>query len=103
MIINKVICPEDVLRIILPAEQIPDRATVSRPTARRELTYTLRKDLTFYAPFASERKNHTVKGFFLMDAGDFLQIEGTDEITWHVTAEDLVEALQKSWNTESGT
>lgn len=103
MIVNKVICPEDVLRVILVAEQIPDRATVSRPKYGSHLTYVFRRDLTILAPAVSANKSFNLRGYFLIDAdadGEVLQVEATDQLAWHVTAEDLVEALKRSWTVE---
>jgi hypothetical protein len=90
---NKKICPEDIVRVILPAEMIPDQARVSK--VKGEVGYVLRHNLTLYS---SAKEPVKIEGYFLIgDRGDINQVEPGKQLCWLVTAEDLVEALKASW------
>lgn len=103
MTINKEICPEDVVLLLLPVGMIPDRSKVSKRTG--EVQYILLHDLHVYPVkeakgLRPERlvEDIHIKGFFLMgERGDVNQVEAKTHLHWHVTAEDLVRVLQESW------
>lgn len=100
---NKVICPEDVIRVLLHADQIPDKATVTKRTGDQE--YTLSHNLVVYpidAPkgLRSERLGDvtTITGFFLVGPRASVNQVSPDKLLhWHVTAEDFVDTLRLSW------
>jgi hypothetical protein len=100
---NTHICPEDPIRVLLPARMIPHDATVSKRTG--ELEYTLKHKLTMYclAPETSRipAPPIIVDGVFVVGSkGSINQVEPETMLHWHVTAEDLVDALRRSWETQ---
>jgi hypothetical protein len=92
-VINKVICPEDEIAVVLPARMIPDRATVTKRTG--DVRYVLRHDLTLYT---LDKNPTTVSGFFLVsDRGDVNQVQADKRFCWLVTAEGFVCEMRRSW------
>jgi len=90
---NKRICPEDTLKVILPAEMIPDQARVTK--IKGENGYVLRHNLILYS---SGKEPVKIEGFFLIgDRGDINQVDPGKQLCWCVVAEDLVESLTVSW------
>ena len=93
---NDDICPEDYLFIRLPAEKIPDRATVFKPTG--EMPYTFRRNITVYPINDHAAKPVVIAGFFLVkDGGDINQVRESQKLMWRVTAEEFIEMIQQSW------
>lgn len=93
------ICPEDMVRVLLTAENIPDTAIVTKRTGEQE--YTLRHNLTIY-PVTNDgavaKEKTTIEGFFLLGPrGSINQVKANQLLHWHVTAEDLVDGLVLSW------
>lgn len=97
---NDVICPEDMLLVLLPAKMIPHDATVTKRTG--EVQYTLKHKLTMYGipPEGSKipAPPTIVDGFFVVGLqGSINQVKPETLLHWHVTAEDLLMALNVSW------
>ena len=95
---NKVICPEDVLLLLQPVEQIPDGATVSKRTG--EQTFILRHTLKIGEYLAKNKEPLVVEGFFIISGSYVNQVAPGTALHWHVVAEDLVETLKDSWEPE---
>ena len=97
--INETICPETLLRVILPAEEIPDQAEVTKVTG--EEVYVLRHGLTLYSDTKGE-KPVQVDGFFLVGSrGSINSIKPDKKLCWVVTAEELMDTLRCSWETDA--
>ena len=93
MTINDKICPETPLRILLPVADIPDHATVSKRTGNK--VYTLSRVVALHT---AEGQAVLARGFFLFDDGlSINQVERTELLHWHTTAEDFVDILRSSW------
>ena len=89
------ICPEDVLRILLPAGSIPSGSTVSKRTG--EATLILRHGLKVYSDTKGE-KPMEIDGLFLVDgSGNINQTSPKTLFHWHVAAEALIDELQLCW------
>jgi len=90
------ICPEDYLFIVLPADKIPDRATVFKPTG--ETAYTFRRNITLYPINDHAAKPVVIAGFFLVkDGGDINQVRDSQKLKWRVTAQDFVDIIREAW------
>lgn len=98
--INEKICQETELRVLLPAEEIPDGATVSKRTG--EERYVLRHNLRVFPDDELRRSGAVVfdvTGYFMIGArGNVTQVQGKKMIHWVVVAEDFVETIQNSWS-----
>lgn len=95
---NDKICQEDVLFILLQACKIPDRAHVRKRTGEQE--FVLVRNITLYQ---SKKGIQPVKieGYFLMnERGDVTQINSAQFLHWRVAAEDFVDILQHSWESD---
>lgn len=89
------LCPEDQIRILLPANLIPDTSIVSKRSG--ESTFTLKHSLRVY-PETKGEKVLTIEGCFLVgQRGDVNQVSDKTLLHWHVTAEDFVDTMQQSW------
>ncbi len=94
-----VICPEDCIRVMLPAKMIPDRSKVTKRGG--EMFLTLLHKITVYT--ASEKQEDrqppmVIYGYFLDNgSGNFTQIKPDTILCWVVTAEKLVDDLTRSW------
>ncbi len=100
---NKVICPEDLVRVLLPARMIPDKATVSKRTGEEQ--FALCHTLKVYPDSADKTivdcKPLEIEGFFLVGArGGVTQVAADKLLHWVVAAETLVDVLQGSWEAE---
>jgi hypothetical protein len=97
---NTQICPEDELRVLLPASKIPNGATITKRTG--EVVYILRQGLKVYSDTKGERPLD-IEGVFLINTrGEINQVKPDTLLHWHVTAETLVDELQSSWMEEDG-
>jgi hypothetical protein len=99
---NKVICPEDTLRVVLRAGDVPNHATVSK--VRGETKFTLVHNLKVYPynpPKGESPTPMVVEGIFMLGPrGGVTQVRPDQQLCWMVTAEDLIDCLQTSWSTE---
>ena len=94
---NIAICPEDTLRILLPAKSIPDQAKVTKRGG--EQTFVLRHSLKLFV-FA-DQPAVDIEGFFLVTPnGNINQIKPETELLWSVGADELIDVLQLSWEPE---
>jgi hypothetical protein len=92
------ICPEDTIKILLPAKQIPHGSTVSKKTG--SYTLTLNHRVRIFVPNdISDFAAQEIQGFFLQGApqADLNQIDGDTELHWHVGAEDFKDYLEHIW------
>ena len=97
---NDRICPEDLLRVLLPAEKIPDRSCVFKRTG--EVGYVLRRDLTLYQYGKEAAAAVKITGYFLVgERGDITQIPPDAVLHWSTTADNLVDMLRESWEQEN--
>lgn len=88
------ICPEDIIQVLLPADKIPDGATVTKRTGVQD--YVLRHQLRVYR----EKPEDTLEidGLFLLGPrGTVNQVKPDTMLHWHVTAEELVDELRRAW------
>ncbi len=101
---NEKICPEDVLRVLLPVGMIPQGATVSKRGG--EQTFTLAHGLRVYPvreakglrpESADPQQAMTIDGFFLVSGLNINQVKEDLLVHWHVTTEDFVDTMQRSW------
>ena len=95
------ICPEDILRILLPAKQIPNGSMVSKKNGA--YTYTLTHSLKAYPESVKSGEERgemiEIKGLFLHgNRGNINQVKPDTELHWHVDAEWLVDHLQRRWD-----
>lgn len=74
------------LRILLPAHEIPDRSTVSKP--KGEYTYTFLRKLQVYPVKKESPKLMDLDGYFLSGAS-INQITPNTMLHWHVTVEEF--------------
>lgn len=98
---NNAICQEDTINVMLPAEKIPDQARVAKVGG--EQPYILRHNLILWGTEseADPKKAVEVTGHFLVnERGDINQVPPGKVLRWLVTAEDLVDMLVRSWETE---
>jgi hypothetical protein len=96
--INKSLCPESVLKIQLPAEDIPNDAKVCKRTG--ENTYILKHQLTLYKSkqLEGDLTPVVIVGFFLVGSrGGITQIHSTEVLCWIVRAEDFIDTINVSW------
>lgn len=101
---NTVLCPEDVVRVLLPAAMIPHDATVSKRTG--EYTFVLKHKLTMYGIPPNGSKTPApptiVDGFFVVgERGTINQVKPDTWLHWHVTVEDFMEILNRSWGEQA--
>lgn len=91
---NLRICPEDTLRMLLPAQDIPDQASVTKRGG--EQSFTLRHNIKVFV--LADRPAIEIEGFFLVSAnGNINQVKPETELLWSVGAEELIDTLQLSW------
>lgn len=96
MWINKTICPESEVGLILEASDIPDGGTVSKRAGEKR--YVMRHPLVLYSAPGSDAKPVTVEGYFLVSPeGTIGQVHPGASLIFWARAEDLVEAIQHSW------
>ena len=99
---NENICPETELRVLLPAQEIPDEAIVAKRTG--EERYVLRHNLKLWPDDPLKKEGATtvdVFGFFLVSSrGGITQVKADKMLHWIVTAEDFIETIQRSWEPE---
>lgn len=92
------LCPNDTLKILLPAKQIPHGSTVMKRTGHYQLT--LSHEIRIFVPNKQEEMQpQFIKGFFLQGApqADLNQIAGDTELLWVTTAEYFMDYLEKIW------
>lgn len=98
-LINKILCPEDAVMVLLPAHKIPDGAIISRRTG--DYRYTLRHGVTVYPVPKTDAKPLKIDGFFVVnERGDINQVTPDTLLHWNTTAEGLVDTLRASWETD---
>jgi hypothetical protein len=90
-----------ILRVLLPARQIPDGATVSKPTGQKK--YALRRGLVIYAEEGANRKSTVSPAagsvFLLTEfGGSISQHSDSSLLHWHTTLDGLIaHAAQEKW------
>jgi hypothetical protein len=89
------ICPEDLVGVLLPAGKIPHRSTVRKRTGEKE--YTLIKRLVV-RPMSEGDKPLVIDGIFIVSGGDVAQLKPDALLHWVLDAESLVEILAAAWN-----
>jgi hypothetical protein len=92
---NLNICPETILRVVLPAQDIPDGAQVTKLTGEQVLT--LRHNLVLYQ---SEKGQEAVmvEGCFIVNGrAQITQVKPEQKLCWVVTAEDFMGCIEHSW------
>lgn len=95
---NDKICPETPLRVLLPACEIPDTANVTKRTG--ENVYTLAHNLKVYGTPNAEQPL-VIEGYFLVGPrGSINQVPADRLLHWNTTAEELVDIIRQSWETE---
>lgn len=93
---NDRICPEDMLRVLLPAEKLPDRAAVYKRTG--ETPYTLRRDLLVYQ-YGNKADPIKITGYFLVGVdGSITQIQPDHVLHWAICVENFVDEMKQSWD-----
>ena len=91
---NTNICPEDTLRILLPAKDIPDQAHVTKRGG--EQSFVLRHNLKLF--MLADHPAIDVEGFFLVTPkGSINQVKPETELLWSVSAEEFMDVIQTSW------
>lgn len=94
---NLTINPETILRVLLHASEIPDGAAVSKRTGDK--LYTLRHNVVFWDEKGV--KQTVVEGFFIVDTqGNINQVKPLTMLHWNITADDLIDTLKLSWDSE---
>jgi hypothetical protein len=83
------------IKLILPANQIPVESTVTKKTGDKK--YTLRKELRVFSIDKTEQKIKAENGtvFIVSEKGDANAVSGTEELVWHATNNAALEFLQE--------
>lgn len=99
---NTALCPEDELRVLLPAEKIPDGATVAKRTGEQQ--FTLVHNLKVYkygggkSAATQEEKPLEISGFFIISSvsGAISQVQPDTMLHWVVPLEEFYEVCRES-------
>jgi len=95
-LVNDKINPEDRILVLLPVENIPDGATVTKRTGDKE--YVLRRNMKVYLLPDAPDRTIEIEGFFLGADGEVRQVQEGTLLHWNICAEDFVDEMQRSWH-----
>lgn len=88
MNIENAVCPEDIIRVLLPAYQIPDKSIVTKRAGEQE--YDFSKNIVVYRKDIKGEIPLQMEGYFLVGPrASINQIKPDTMLLWHVTAEEL--------------
>lgn len=96
-ILNTRICPEDPIRVLLPAASIPGGSRVTKRSGEQQ--FTLRHKIKVYRGEIDKKLLPLeIEGIFLIgDGGLINQVKEDTLLHWNTTAKELVDILQLSW------